>query len=85
MGCLGLHSPEVTCPDCGTPKPCLTTDFYDWLRLRDSIAALYRGDITDHCGHDFAVTRTAAACGVSRRFVVKTLQRMGLLNTTSHP
>jgi len=79
MPCLGLHRPEVSCLECGTPKPCLTTDFYDWLKLRDSIVSLYRSDLAEH-GHDQAVFRTAEACGVSRRFVIKTLRQLHIIS-----
>lgn len=50
-------------------------DIGAWRQLEQSIVSLYRGDLTDWTGHALAVERTAAACGVSRRFVEKTLRK----------
>jgi hypothetical protein len=77
--CLGLHGPKVQCSDCGTPGPCLVADIYDWMQLRANIVSLYRSDLNDGHGHDLAIERTTAACGISPRFVLKTLRAMKVL------
>lgn len=79
--CFGLHRPEVQCPECGTPRPCLVTDFYDWLRLRESIVAGYRSSTTEDIAHTVAVALAASANQCSERFVLKTLRDLKVITS----
>jgi len=71
--CLGLHSPATQCADCGTPRPCLVTDFYDWIKLRQQVWTVYRESVNDHCEHSLAILRAVEQCECSARFVRRTI------------